>query len=227
VNLAKGAAAVIDVIVAEPNVVLRTGFKAVLERHEGIAVAAEALTADQFRKAFLGVPHHVVIVEMDLLKSIGSVGMWELRRARPASRILVHSYEKDPGFGAEAFKFGVTGYVANDCSSTDLCAAVTSVAAGQPFITASLGDDLAKAVCFRATNHAHASLNKRELQVFKMLDIGLDERSVAKQMGKSLASIEAYRKQIMAKMEVPGCSELTRHAISQTLSRKAMSAPTF
>ena len=215
----------IDVIVAEPNIVLRTGIKAVLERDESISVACEVLTADQLCKAFLEVPHDVVIVEMDLLKSIGSAALRELRQARPASRILVHSYEKDPGFGAEAFRFGATGYVANDCSSMDLCAAVASVAAGQPFITASLGDDLAKAVCFRATNRAHANLNKRELQVFKMLAIGLDDRSVARQMGKSLATIEAYRKQIMAKMEVPGCSELTRHAISQTLSRKTMSAP--
>jgi DNA-binding NarL/FixJ family response regulator len=215
---------VINVIVAESNVILRTGIRSVLERHASIAVAAEALTADQFRTAFLEVPHDVVIVEMDLLKSIGSTALRELRRARPASRILVHSYEKDAGFGAEAFKFGVTGYVANDCSSTDLCAAVASVAAGQPFITASLGDDLAKAVCFRASNLAYAPLNKRELLVFKMLAIGLDERSVARQMGKSLATIGAYRRQIMAKMEVPGCSELTRHAISQALLRKGMPA---
>jgi len=215
---------VINVIVAEPNVILRAGIRSVLERHASIAVAAEALTADQFRTAFLEVPHDVVIVEMDLLKSVGSAAMWELRRARPASRILVHSYEKDPAFGAEAFRFGVTGYITNDCSSMDLTAAVTSVAAGRPFITPLLGDDVAKAVCFRATNQAHASLSKRELQVFKMLAIGLDDRSVATQMGKSLDTIDTYRKQIMAKMELPGCSELTRHAISQTLSRKGMSA---
>lgn len=215
----------IDVIVAEPNVVLRTGIKAVLERHESIAIAGEVLTADQLRKAFLDVPHDVVIVEMDLLRSIGSAALREIRHARPASRILVHSYEKDPGFGAEAFRFGVTGYVANDCSSTDLCAAVVSVAAGQPFITASLGDELAAAICFRAANMPFASLNARERQVFKMLAIGLDDAAIAKQMRKSLPAVAAYKMRIMAKMTMPGCSELVRHAISQALSRKHQRNP--
>ena len=207
----------IDVIVAEPNVVLRTGIKAVLEAHENIAIVSEVLTAEHLYTEFMEVPHDVVLVEMGLLKSIGSAALRELRRARPSSRFLVHSYEKDTDFGIEAFKFGVTGYVANDCSAMDLCAAVSKVAAGHPFITPSLGDDLAAAVAFQATNISYAALSARERVVFKMLAIGLKDIDVARQLGKSLPAVAAYKKRIMAKLKVPDCSELVRHAISQAL----------
>jgi DNA-binding NarL/FixJ family response regulator len=211
---------VIEVIVAEPNLVLRIGIKAVLEKHAEIAIVGEAVTVEAFRAAFLAIPHDVVLVEMGLLKSIGSAALRELRLARPASRFLVHSYEKDTDFGAEAFKFGATGYVANDCSPVELCAAVSKVAAGHPFITPALGVDLATAVCFRATNLAYASLNARERRVFKMLAIGLKDSTVARQMGTSLLAVQAHKKRIMAKMHLPGESELVQFAISQSVVRR-------
>lgn len=215
----------INVIVAEPNVVLRTGIRAVLERHEEIAIAGEALTAKALCCAILDLPHEVVFAEMGLLTSIGSAALRELRRVRPASRFLVHSYEKDTDFGAQAFRFGATGYVANDCSASDLCAAILNVAAGAPYISPSLGDDLAAAVCFRAENMACASLSARERWVFKMLAIGLKDVDVARQMRQPLRAVDAYKMRIMAKMEMQECSELVRHAISQSLSRKVQGSP--
>lgn len=215
----------INVIVAEPNVVLRTGIRAVLERHEEIAIAGEALTPKELCRAILDLPHEVVFAEMGLLTSIGSSALRELRRARPASRVLVHSYEKDTEFGAQAFRFGAIGYVANDCSASDLCAAVLNVAAGTPYISASLGEDLAAAVCFRAANMGRAPLSAREQRVFKMLAIGLNEVDVARQIREPLPAVDAYKMRIMAKMAVPECSELVRHAISQSLSRRDQRNP--
>lgn len=215
----------INVIVAEPNVVLRTGIRAVLERHEEIAIASEALTAKELCCAILDLPHEVVFAEMGLLTSIGSRALRELRRVRPASRFLVHSYEKDTDFGAQAFRFGATGYVANDCSASDLCAAILNVAAGAPYISASLGDDLAAAVCFRAANMACAPLSARERRVFKMLAIGLTDVDVARQLRAPLPAVDACKMRIMAKLEMTDCSELVRHAISQSLSRKDQRSP--
>ena len=217
----------INIIVAEPNQVLRLGIRSVLTAQPGFCIRAEVLDADQLRSAFVATPHDVVLVEMSLLKQIGASGLRELRQARPDSRLLVHSYEIDTDFGAEAFRYGATGYMANDCTSADLCAALISVAAGRPYVTSSLGEHLAMAVCFRASNLPHAVLNRRELVVFKMLSIGLKVSDVARQLGRSVDSILTIKAQIMAKMQLPDESELVRCAISQTLSRKGMSAPSF
>ena len=207
----------IKIIVAEPNKVLRMGIRSVLERNPEYAISDEVVNADQLCSTFLEVPHDVVLVELGLLRQIGSAALRDLRQARPGSRILVHSYEVDTDFGASASRFGAIGYLANDCSSSDLCAAVANVAAGQPYITRTLGEQLAMAVCFRASNLPYAPLNRRELQVFKMLSIGLKASDIATQLGKSVDVIYAYKREIMAKMNLPDASELVRHAISQSV----------
>jgi DNA-binding NarL/FixJ family response regulator len=207
----------INIIVAEPNQTFRLGIRSILERRAEFSVTEEVLDADQLRTTFLDVPHDVVVIGVDLLKQIGPAALRELRQARPSSRFLVHSFEIDTAFGAEAFRFGATGYMANDCSSSELCDAVMNVAAGQPFVTRLLGEQLATAVCFRASNLSHASLSRRELVVFKMLSTGLRERDVARQLGKSVDDIYAYKTHIMAKMTLPDESALVQHAISQTV----------
>jgi DNA-binding NarL/FixJ family response regulator len=207
----------VNIIVAEPNQVLRLGIRSILTSRPGFSIRAEVLDAEQLRSAFLATPHDVVLAEMGLLKQIGASSLRDLRQARPDSRFLVHSYEIDTDFGAEAFRFGATGYMANDCTSADLCAAVINVAAGRPYVTRSLGEQLAMAVCFRASNLPHATLNRRELLVFKMLSIGLKVSDVARQLGKSVDTILTVKAQIMAKMQLPDESELVRHAISQSV----------
>lgn len=216
----------INIIVAEPNQMLRLGIRSVLERRADFSINEEVETADQLRAVFLDVPHDVVVVEQGILQRIGSAALRELLAARPASRILVHSYEIDPDFGANAARFGATGYLANDCTSSDLCAAVARVAAGQPFITRTLGEQVAAAACFRASNLPYASLNRRERQVFKMLSIGLQARDIARHMGKSVDAIYAYKARIAAKMALPGASDLVRHAISQSVLNGFRHSPT-
>jgi DNA-binding NarL/FixJ family response regulator len=208
---------VIKIVVAEPNQMLRMGIRSVLEKNPEYVISDEVVNADQLRATFLEVPHDVVLVELGLLQEIGSTALRELRQARPDSKMLVHSYEIDTDFGANASRFGAIGYLANDCSSSDLCAAVAKVAAGEPYITRTLGEQLAMSVCFRASNLPYAPLNRRELQVFKMLAIGLKASDIATHLGKSVDVIYGYKRQIMAKMNLPDASELVRHAIAQSV----------
>lgn len=196
---------------------LRLGIRSVLEQQAEFSICEEVVSAEQLRSVFLDVPHDVVLVELGLLRQIGSAALRELRQARPTSRTLVHSYEIDTDFGANAARFGATGYLANDCTTSDLCAAVARVAAGLPYITQTLGEQLAAAVCFRASNLPYADLNRRELRIFKMLSIGLHPAAIAKHLGKSVDAIYAYQRQIVAKMNLPGTSELVQHAISQSV----------
>lgn len=216
----------INIIVAEPNQMLRLGMRSVLEKRADFSISEEVVNADQLRSVFLDVPHDVVLVELGILRQIGSAALRELLQAKPGSRILVHSYEIDTDFGANAARFGAAGYLANDCTSSDLCTAVAQVAAGQPYITRTLGEQVAAAACFRASNRPYAALTRRELQVFKMLSIGLQPSAIARHMGKSVDTIYAYKTRIAAKMQLPGASELVQHAISQSVLNGFRHSPT-
>lgn len=206
----------ITVLIAEPNPILLLGIRTVLERQPGVAIAAEVRDAAQLSAAFLAVPHDVIIVELGLLQEIGIAALRDWRSLKPDTRILVHSYEIDTAFGAQAARFGAVGYLSSDCSSSDLCNAVAEVAAGRPYISRALGAALATEVCFRASNREHVALNQREQKVFQMLSIGLKIRDVAKQLGKSVETIQMVKRRIMARMRLPETSALVQRAIAQT-----------
>jgi len=174
------------------------------------------LNREQLLAAVRDVRHDVALIGLGLLRAVGVAPFREVRRIRPDYRILVHSYEWDPDFGLEAARFGVSGYFSHECSAADLRAAVVDVAAGKPFITRSLGAEVATAACFRAAVLQHASLTARERRVSVMLAMGISVRGIAAQLDIRAEDVVAYKWRIMAKMVVPGACELVRHAIAQT-----------
>jgi two-component system, NarL family, invasion response regulator UvrY len=206
----------VEVIVAEPNALLRFSMKSALEGEPDIALAAEVTDAEQLTTAMLRASYDVMLIGLGLLREIGVGPFRELRRIRPVCRIVVHSYEWDAGFGTEAARFGATGYFSNECSNADLRAAVLDVGAGRPFVTPSLGAALAEAACFRADELRLARLSARERKVFIMLTIGIKPRGIAAQLGVPVQDVLDCKWRIMAKIDLPDAGELARHAIAQT-----------
>jgi DNA-binding NarL/FixJ family response regulator len=205
----------VEVVVAEPNPLLRIGLKAVLQQTPDIVIVDEVVDAEELLAAVRTVRHDVGLIGLGLLREAGTVRFGEARRAKREYRILVHSYEWDPGFGAEAARFGAAGYFSHECSAADLRAAVLDVAAGKPFITPALGAELATAACFRADQFQRVSLSTRERNVFRMIAIGLSVRGIAAQLGVSELDVAECKRRIMAKIDAQEAGELLRHAIDQ------------
>jgi len=205
----------VDVIVAEPNPLLRVGLQAVLARHEDIHLVAEVTDETALVSEAQATPHDVMLAGLGMLRHVGADAVRALRCSRATGGLLVHSYEWDRGFAQEAARFGAAGYFSHECSTADLHAAVLHVAAGRPFITRSLGVEVAAAACFRAVPLDGLALSAREKNVFRMLAIGLSTRHIAVQLGVRECDVVACKWRIMARMDVPDASPLVRHAITQ------------
>jgi len=205
----------VELIVAEPNSLLRIGMRSVLEQHADVVIAAEVVDGGQLLEAMRSARYDVVLVGLGLLRDIGAAAFRECRRLSDPCGILVHSYEWDGDFGAEASQYGATGYFSHECTVADLHTAVLDVAAGRPFVTEGLDEVLAAAACFRADERHLARLNARERKMFMMYTIGMTPNSIAAQTGLPEQDIVQYKRRIMAKVDVPGASVLVRHAIDQ------------
>lgn len=215
----------VEVIVAEPNPLMRFSMKSALEEDADIVVAAEVTDAEQLSTAMRRARYDVLLIGLGLLREVGVEPFRELRRIGNGCGIVVHSYEWDPGFGTEAAQFGAMGYFSRECSNTDLRTAVLDVCAGRPFVTPSLGAALAEVACFRADTLRLARLSARERAVFMMLTIGISPRGVAAQLGVPVEHVLECKWRIMAKIDVPDAGELARHAIAQTCRYRPQPAP--
>lgn len=207
----------VGVLLAEPNSLLRLGFRSVLANDAAVTIAAEAVDELQLFRAFTAIPHEVVLTPLGLLQSIGLRTLNQLRQTRPASRLLVHSYDSHVEFAAEALRFGASGFLSNGADVEELGVAIATVARGQAYIGASMGEELAIHMCFRARDVEQAALSKMESHVAKMLAVGLDMRSIAAQLNMCPAGVAVHRARILRKMRRPGMNELLRCAIAKSL----------
>lgn len=205
----------VDVIVAEPNPLLRTGLHAVLAGQADIRIAAEVEDESALVAALRAGSYDVMLAGLGLLRHVGADMVRTLRRRRPGGGLLVHSYEWDREFAREATRFGAAGYFSHECSPEELHAAVLDVAAGRPFITRSLGAELADAACFRAVRLDTSGLSAREQLVFMMLALDLSPSGIAAQTGMPVADVIACKWRIACRIDVPDAGALVRHAITQ------------
>ncbi|HVO33531.1 MAG TPA: LuxR C-terminal-related transcriptional regulator, partial [Elusimicrobiota bacterium] len=59
-------------------------------------------------------------------------------------------------------------------------------------------------------------LSDRELEVFQFVGRGLKPAAIAKELNLSVKTVETYREQIKAKLNLDSASELVQHAIAWT-----------
>jgi len=214
----------VDVIVAEPNPLLRASLHAVFAGWLDVSIVAEIGDAAGLVAALPSVPCDVVLAGLGLLREVGADPLRAWRRQRGGG-LLVHSYEWDLGFAREAARFDAAGYFSHECSPQDLHAAVLAVAAGRPFITGSLGAELADAACFRAVRLDAAGLSAREERIYKMLVLGLRPAQIAAQMGIRVRDVVASKRRILGRVDVPDAGTLVRHAIAQACRAWPHAAP--
>lgn len=207
----------VGVLLAEPNCLLRLGFRSVLANDASVVIAAEAVDEQQLFRAFVTIPHEVVLIPLALLQDMGLRTLNRLRELRPASRLLVHSYDTDVAFAVEALRFGASGFLSNGAGVAELGVAIATVATGRAYIATAMGEALATHMCFRAQNVEHAALKGTESKVARMLATGLGIRGIAAQLDMRPAMVGVYRARILRKMCRPEMSELLRCAIAKSL----------
>lgn len=215
----------VRLIVADPNELLRTGIRAVLDGHPAIEVVEALGDGDGLLAALRGGRADVALVGLGLLRHVGPDAFRAAGRDGGSCRVIVHSYEWDRDFGTEAGRYGVAGYLSHDCTPEQLCAAVLDVAAGGQFATQGTRVVLAEAACFRATACPRTAFSPRERRVFRMLAIGLRVHQIAAQLGISVQDAVEYKWRVAAKIDLTGGGELVRYAVEQ--ASRAWPRPEF
>lgn len=187
-----------------------------LEATKEFVIAAEISSKDQLLSSFQPIEFDVALIELTIFRSISSAQLLSILESKPHVKLLVHTYGDDIALGVEAIKSGALGFLAKQCSPDDLKNAIVSLHNGRPFITELISEALAVKLVFPG-NILHSSLTVRELQVFKMLAIGINISGIAMQLGLSTKTVSTYKARILDKMDLPGVSELVRYAIFHNL----------
>lgn len=211
----------IRVVVADDHVIVREGIRQVLDGTEGITVVGEAGNgAEAYERAQSLVPD-VVVLDVSMPGESGLEVAKRLKRALPATRILMLSVYDNTEFVLEAVRAGADGYLLKDSSPAELRAAIRKVVAGESAFSAAAARQLSTALREEEENREKteriASLTARELDVLRHVVTGRTNKETAALLGISHRTVETHRENILKKLGVRSVAELTRLALEMKL----------
>jgi len=188
----------IRLLLADDHPVVRAGLRAVLETEPGLAVVAEAATAeDAVARAAEG-DIDVVLMDLQFGKGMNGAEATAAITSRPgAPRVLiVTTYDSDADT-LPAIEAGATGYLLKDAPPEDLAAAVRTAAAGRT--------TLAPAIAERLMNRLRAprtALTRRETEVLTLVAEGLSNQAIGDRLHLTEGTVKSHLARIYTKLGV-------------------------
>lgn len=217
----------VRVVVADDHTIVREGIRQVLDGTEGITVVGEAANGPEaFERAQELVPD-VVVLDVSMPGESGLDVAKRLKRALPATRVLMLSVYDNTEFVLEAVRAGADGYLLKDSTPSELRAAIRKVIAGESAFSAAAARQLSTALREEEANRERAervaSLTARELDVLRHVVAGRTNKETASELGISHRTVETHRENVLKKLGVRSVAELTRLALEMHLLDDARS----
>ena len=127
--------------------------------------------------------YDLVILDINMPKKNGLEVLKSLKSRRSKLKVLVLTVHNETEYLMKAVDIGVNGYVLKDSESAELKKAIFTVADGETYIQPSLIPALnAKMIETNKDAEKIKSLTKRELDVLKLLAVGMFNKEVGKRL---------------------------------------------
>ncbi len=206
------------VLVVDDHPLFREGVKALVDRHPGHRVLAEAGTREEALRLALEIRPAVVLLDLSLPDGGGVDLIRELCAALPGVRVIVVSMHSGMEFMAESFRAGAVGYVVKESAGERLCQALDAAARGEQYLDSAISPKVIRGLMdysgrkARPADASYAELTRREQQILRLLAEGQPPAEIAQTLFISRKTVENHRTNIMAKLGLRTSVELIRYA---------------
>jgi len=207
----------ITVLLAEDHMIVREGFRKLLESEQDIEVVGEAQTGRLAVELTKKLRPAVVVMDIAMPLLNGLEATRQIRKGFPDTKVVILSAHSDDAYVEQAIAIGAVGFLLKQTSSHDLSTAIREVQKGNTFFSPSIAKRLhdQKAPARNgALRKKVARLSSRELEVLQLIAEGKANKETASELGISIKTVEKHRQNLMAKLNIHEISGLTRYAIA-------------
>ncbi len=208
-----------NVLLVEDHPLFRFGVRQLITQHWPIARIREADSLAQALSMASRDEFDVAIVDLNLPDATGVESVAQLRRASPATRMLVLSLNQEAAYAQRVLKLGASAYLSKSHAAEELVGAIQKVLTGGRYITASLADFLAEIAASGSPSHTpHELLGPQEYRVMVLLASGQRVSDIATTMHLSPKTISTYRTRILEKMGLSSNIDIARYCEQHQLT---------
>ncbi|MBU5671537.1 response regulator [Paenibacillus brevis] len=209
----------IRVLLAEDQVMVRQGLKAMIETDPEIKVTGEA---NNGQEAVALCEHHqfdVAVLDIRMPEMDGIEAARCIRARSPEVKLLMLTTFDDQDYVMNALKIGVSGYLLKNGDTSALIRSVKSAFAGGLSLEDQIAAKVVPALLGKQedANQPDPSLTPRERAILSCIGEGLSNREIAERLALSIGTVKNHTSQILDKLELRDRTQLAIYAIKHHL----------
>ena len=211
----------VKILLADDHRIVRDGLRSLIEKQSGLKVVGEAADGRAAVKLCAELQPDLVVLDLTMPGLTGLAAARQILAAQPRVKVLVLSMHADRRFVAETLGVGVSGYLLKDNAFEELSKAISTVMAGQVFLSPQIAGLVAqdyKQKLASGDTEIAPLLSEREREVLQLFAEGLTTKEVAAQLNLSVKTVETHRAQVMTKLKLDGIAALTKYAVREGLT---------
>jgi DNA-binding NarL/FixJ family response regulator len=213
---------VIGVLVADDQVLVRDGFRAIIDREPDLDVIGEASDGVEALDLAARLRPDVVLMDIRMPRIDGLEATRQLLRRPDAPRVLVLTTFDRNDWVYEALRAGASGFLLKDVRASQLTDAIRTVAAGEallaPAITGRFIEDYL-ARHGRTATPPEVPLSDRELDVLRLIAQGQANAEIATEMFLGVSTVKTYVNRLLTKLDLRDRTQAAVYAYEHGIVR--------
>jgi DNA-binding NarL/FixJ family response regulator len=201
----------ITVLLVDDHVLVRRGFRRILEDEADIAVVGEASDGGKAVQMACDLRPRVILMDYAMPGMNGLLATKQILREHPEIAVLMLSMHSEDMWVRQAIESGVRGYILKNALDLDLGSAIRKAAAGELVLGVPLPEPRV------LKNGRHCGLTPRELEVLQFIVDGKSNREIAALLSLSDNTVSVHRANIMNGLGIHKTAELVVYALRNTL----------
>jgi DNA-binding NarL/FixJ family response regulator len=207
----------ITVLLAEDHMVVREGFRRMLDLESDFDVVGEAQDGREAVALAKRLRPDIILMDIAMPLLNGLEATRQLLKTMPKAKVIMLSAHNDDAYIANATESGAMGFLIKQTSAHEVCRAIREVHQGKTFFSPAISkrlnqlDPLGRTKTF---NQKAARLTSREMEVLQLIAEGKANKETAVELGIGMKTVEKHREHLMHKLDIHDTAGLTRYAIS-------------
>ena len=207
----------IRILIADDHAIVRAGLKQFIVGEKDMVVSGEAADGMETLACVRKGECDVVLLDISMPGKNGIDTLRQLKRSRPDLPVLILSAYCEQQFAVSLLRAGASGYISKESASEQLVTAIRTVIGGGKYVSPGVAQVLVSDLSSDTDKPLHATLSKREFQIFYRLASGESVSRIAEELFLSVKTVSTYRARILEKMQMSSNADLTYYAVKNNI----------
>lgn len=200
----------IKVFIVDDHALVRAGFRLILGAEADIEVVGDADSAEAALPQIRKLKPDVVLCDLHL-PGLSWLELTErIVRGDYGTRIIAVSVLEDGPMPRRLLEAGAHGYVGKASDASELLRAVRDVARGRKYLASSIAQGMALSGLQGESASPFDTLTPRELEVALLLNQGLRQEAIARQLSLSAKTVNTHKTRLFEKLGIHDSIALAR-----------------